>query len=701
MSSKKTYLVLLLLSFFFYVSAQITNTWEGDVSTDWANGMNWSRGSTPSTGEDVVIEKTGHSSCILSSGTYTVNSVVIKDKNTLQISGGTLNVNNNVTNGDDPAIPIGSFLTVSGGTLNISGDYLCTYDGNTTVSSGQLLVAGNWNSDNDGNQAEGMVTLSGGTVDINGHAQFDATNLAFELSGAVFNLAQNFDINGNLFTMTSGSVNFDGSSTQTVTGTGTLALTDASIAAGSAVTMSRASTVSGAFTISSTSSSTGSLMLGSGGSLGNITYDMYMTGVDKWHVIGAPVSGQAISSFLTSGSNSLAYNNPNYAMSDYDESNDQWNSYYQSSQSGNFTSGKGYEILRSANGTVSFTGSVPTSDVSVSITRSGNGWNCLANPYPSANYATTSGHATNNLLSLNSSNLDPSFAALYVWDPTTSAYLTISNSGGTLSQNSISPGQGFFARSKSGGGTFSFDQDVRHHGTVFVLKSDPEPWPSINLVAQSEENKSSTQITFNENMTRGLDVTFDAGMFKVNPNFALYSRLIEDNGVDFAIQCLPEEYTDLVIPIGLDATAGDVVTFHAENDALPESCTVYLEDLVAKTYTKLDESNKQYTVQITDSHIGVGAFFIHTSLNTLGIEKESLLNEPAIIVDRSKKLIQVLGYVPSNTSVRIYSITGQNVYESKLTNTYTNSISLGQLNKGFYILALQNGQNIITKKVAW
>jgi len=47
-------------------------------------------------------------------------------------------------------------------------------------------------------------------------------------------------------------------------------------------------------------------------------------------------------------------------------------------------------------------------------------------------------------------------------------------------------------------------------------------------------------------MTAGLDPSYDARKLKGNPNIALYTRLVEDNGVDFAIQALPPLNTEKV-----------------------------------------------------------------------------------------------------------------------------------------------------------
>jgi hypothetical protein len=45
-----------------------------------------------------------------------------------------------------------------------------------------------------------------------------------------------------------------------------------------------------------------------------------------------------------------------------------------------------------------------------------------------------------------------------------------------------------------------------------------------------------TVIKFIEGTTAGLDVGYDAGVFKAEPTFSIYTKLVEDNGVEFHLQ---------------------------------------------------------------------------------------------------------------------------------------------------------------------
>ena len=163
---------------------------------------------------------------------------------------------------------------------------------------------------------------------------------------------------------------------------------------------------------------------------------------------------------------------------------------------------------------------------------------------------------TSNFLGVNaSSSLDPNYACVYVWDPATSTYKILGNlptgltSERSLDQHFLQAGQGFFVKAKEAGSTINFTYAMQSHQTGIALRSASTPWPMIALDITNNQTSTSATLAFNSQMTKGLDPTYDAGLLRGTNGLSLYSRLVEDNGVDFAIQCLPEEYSSLVIPV--------------------------------------------------------------------------------------------------------------------------------------------------------
>jgi hypothetical protein len=389
-------------------------------------------------------------------------------------------------------------------------------------------------------------------------------------------------------------------------------------------------------------------------------------------------------------------------MAEYDEGNDGWSSYYTDATPGNLTVGKGYLVGRTTDGVVIMSGTFDPTGVDVSITREKYGWNLVGNPFPSAMGATTTATSSANFLNENASQLDPNYAGLYLWDHGSLEYKIFNNSGASQ-KDYLQAGQGFIVKAKSGGGTISFTAGMSTHQTVEpLLKSSKSPWPTLNMVAETDEDKSGTVITFNPEMTKGLDITFDAGMNKANPRLALYSRLVEDNGVDFAIQCLPDVDEELVVPLGLDAGAGVTVTLNALFNHWFETGTVFLEDRSANKMIALDAENSSYTFVTDNQNIGIGNFYLHFNAVPAGEEMRAALTESVRITgNRNEGTIRVLGRMDQGSTLRVFDLSGRLRMEESLLNPYENVIDAPGLETGIYLIQVRNNHVMKTEKLFW
>ena len=456
--------------------------------------------------------------------------------------------------------------------------------------------------------------------------------------------------------------------------------------------------------VSTSATANGSLIFGGTytGSATAVTYQRYFVNL-KEQMFGSPFSGQVIDGAFLS-SNSIN------GMIHYIESDDAWSVNYTttlpSSPYNAFAPGTGYMAKRSGNGVINLTGTPNNATVNISLTRSNNGWNFLSNPFTSAIAANANGDATNNLLTVNESVLDASYTALYIWDG--SSYKIINHASGTPSvtmdpvQNYLQVGQGFFVRSKSGGGTFSITQAMQSHQTAIPFKSSEETsWASIILNVEMSTSEASTRILYREDMSRGIDIGYDAGLFNSNQDFSLYSRLVEDNGVDFGLQCLPTDFVNLVVPIGLDAKAGEIVKFSVNALNIPEEYAVILEDKTANTFTNLSDETAEYTIQLTNDSEGAGRFFIRTSFkSSLGFDDISKQNAFQVFARAKNHQLVIRGNANENTSARIYSITGKLVTVVGLRQTTENLIPFNE-KAGVYIVQITNEVGIQTQKFAW
>lgn len=451
-------------------------------------------------------------------------------------------------------------------------------------------------------------------------------------------------------------------------------------------------------TIASDASRSGSLIFGGAysGSSTAVTYQRYITGTD-WHIAGSPFTGQTINNaFLTANSIS--------GMKDYDENADNWNTDYTiTDPNAAFSLGKGYAIKRSSSNVINLTGALNNTSVAVSLTRANYGWNLLSNPFSSAINATLTAHATNNLITANADVLDPSYAALYIWDQASTSYKIINNAGnGSLVQNYLQVGQGFFVKSKTGGGTFNITPALQSHQTTVLFKSKEETaWASIILNAETSNMQAKTQILFGKNMHRGLDVGYDAGLFNNTPNFLLYSRLLEDNGVNFGLQCLPVDFENLVIPIGLNAKAGNIIMFSATSLNIPEEYALVLEDKTETAFTDLTNEGAKYSIQLSEDSKGIGRFFIHTSFKSaIGIGALNTQNTFQIFSQTNNNQLIIRRNVHSTTRARIYTITGKLLAVVPLNQSSENLVPFNE-ESGIYIMQISNEFGTQTEKFAW
>lgn len=487
----------------------------------------------------------------------------------------------------------------------------------------------------------------------------------------------------------------------TITGSGALTVTNTiTNSAGSAGLVIEAT--------SDAAGTTGSLL--NDNSAVSATVQRWMTG-DLWHLISpAATGGQTVSDFVgtTPNANLIARNTTNYGLSPYTESNDSWNYYLVSGSntSGTFgVPGKGFQVLRATgagtgqgndpadNGVVSFVGTLAAGNQTIGIAQTGNGWNLIGNPYPCALDVI-------GFLTTNSTYINPSYLAIYVsdiGDISTYGYTAINNS----SSFELSSGEGFFVKSASGGmHSVSFTTAMKSAASN-AFKSAPMLYPAVTLSASSGTDKMSTSVKYISGMTTGLDPGWDAGLFNNGPvPFSLFTHLVQDNGVDFAIQCLPDTgYEKLAVPVGLVAMGGSTVTFKAVADNLPSNLKVYLEDRKTGIFTRLDDGSV-YSVTLGSASQGAGRFYLHTA-ESIAVTPVAPKTDLKVIPMPQSQIIRVLGAINLPARASIYDMTGRIITEMTLTGQDLNDIPLVNASTGLYLLKIESDKALVSEKIRW
>lgn len=506
------------------------------------------------------------------------------------------------------------------------------------------------------------------------------------------------------------------------------------INAGDNVSVAADLTTGGLLTIESSGLTfSGSLIVG-GTSTGNVTYNRAMREGDDFgdkHLFSSPVGGLSVSGFITYFDDKID------SLRVWDEVNGRWSQV----NSGDFISGKGYNVYQTdaSDGAFSFTGPV-TSSASATATSpyaesyetrktkytdnpygeadpdqiiwaaprswtnwGGGGWNLLGNPFTSAMDA--AGFISDNTLSF-----DPFYQALYVYDGVAGVYKYSAASvpgypeGAESHGSIIQAGQGFMVMANYNGATFIFDRSMQIPGTdVPYLKSAraEDPWPGLQLKVKYGERENVTTVIYNNNMTPFLDPGYDIGQLSTGPAVEIYTTQVsKDVSVNFARQALPVAGADtIVVPVGIDSEKGGEVTFSAYTVPLGNT-RFWLEDRTSAIFTDL--TTKSYRTIIPANTYGTGRFFLHASTNSpTGINTPGESTGTTLRIWPYDGKIIIKGELRGRAICTVYDIRGQKVSETSLEDGEMNTVTMPAGSRGVYIVKVSDGSAITTQKVVF
>ena len=216
------------------------------------------------------------------------------------------------------------------------------------------------------------------------------------------------------------------------------------------------------------------------------------------------------------------------------------------------------------------------------------------------------------------------------------------------------------------------------------------------------DRTKSTQIKYITGSTTGLDVGYDAGLFNgTSSSLNVYSHLVSDSvGVDFALQCLPTgNYQNMVVPIGVKATAGAQITFSSETLNLPGDITVYIEDKENGSFTRLDQTNTSYQITLQNDMNTVGRFYLHTASGVLSTDELASYN--ISIYSTDQRMIHIVGLENTKASLELYNLIGKQVLKESFTSQATTKeiVIPESIPSGIYIVQLITEQGKLNKKI--
>lgn len=594
-----------------------------------------------------------------------------------------------------------------------SGAWVAVFDGNGDINdaTGRVKI-----SIPNGNSTVGLQVRLRNNRD-NGYSGFDNFRLVREFSGLIYTASNGWkdNISPDATTGALDAIVIDG----TYDVSGNIQLENLFINEGATTVLDFGESITtnsnvinnGNLELNSISNSYSSLIV-NGTITNEVTYNRHVnqfadTGATtgKNDLISAPVtnSAQTFSALRTANTqipSGTIGGVPSYLFGPFDIDNDEYINYTAADDASVVTSGIGYRTASTDvdGSSFKFVGDVETGTKSVAINvGSGSIQNLIGNPYPSYIQLST-------FLTENGTEFNPTRYGVYGYKGDVTTGFAVWNQAYSDANPTakLTPGQGFFVASKSGGATINFTPAMRTTGTsddFIVGRSENQNLANLSLQIEKEGNKYTTDLYFNDNASLSMDPGYDSEMFETNaPAFSIYSHLVQDNlGKNMAAQSVSfSDLENVTIPLGINIEQGVQGTVSISESFIPEGIEATLEDNVNNTFTNLLESNYVFTpsTSLTDT----GRFYLHFTTEATLSNSDNLLN--GLEIYAISKTITIKGLLESDTMFNLYDVQGRLVNSNELNSRNTqNSVDVSNLSAGIYVVQLQNNAGTRTQKV--
>jgi hypothetical protein len=450
-------------------------------------------------------------------------------------------------------------------------------------------------------------------------------------------------------------------------------------------------TASVAVTINSAYIESGATLIAQSTFAGTVTYERNLAAVDKWYLVSSPVSEQTIVDLISNHTFAIGTEG-RIGIATYNNSKLSWD-YLTLTSTGTLTSGVGYSTRLDAAGNISFTGTMPVTDIGIAIPTNTNGFNLVGNPYPSYIAANNDANTTNNLLKVNNDYLTE--ATIWLWNQATSSYDQINQ----IDNTHIAPGQGFFVNS-NGNHTFSITEAMQSHQGTGTFQKSTNVRPEVQLILTNGTKIRHAEIFYIDGTTTGFDNGYDSSIFGGSSHsFAVYTQAVANGtGRKLGTQSLPNtDLESMVIPVGVIAAVNVEITFSAEALNLPDGIKVFLEDRSTNTFTRLDEVNSKYKVTLSEGASETGRFYIHTTSSVLNTTEITLKN--ISIYKTNSSTLRIVGLSQGKSTFKLFDVLGKQVVHITFESDGVSDIILPKLSAGIYIVQLENEAGKLNKKI--
>ena len=241
------------------------------------------------------------------------------------------------------------------------------------------------------------------------------------------------------------------------------------------------------------------------------------------------------------------------------------------------------------------------------------------------------------------------------------------------------------------------------NGTITVVQPNNTfnrltEWSKIDLSMSADGQTSDTEIVYFDGATTGWDNGYDSTNMG-SESFQIFTSHVDTStSQNLAIQSLPlGNFNDMVVPVGVNASAGQMITISVDTTNWPEGANIYLEDVDNGSYTLLDGQNAEFTTLLDSNESGIGRFYIHTTSNSLGDEDLTLTD--VSIYASSRDNLRILGINSGQANVQMFDLMGKQVLNTSFNGQSVNDVKLPNLNTGIYLVNLASDEGTINKKI--
>ena len=372
---------------------------------------------------------------------------------------------------------------------------------------------------------------------------------------------------------------------------------------------------------------------------------------------------------------------------------------------------RGYFVPGATSNTKQFDGEVNNGDISVAVELgpnpganwTGDNWNLVSNPYPSAINASDFVTANAGVITSN----------LYFWDQlatgggSESDYV-VWNSAGTVNNNAgsaqsfgnIGSGQGFFVEAIANG-NLNFSNSMRNGNNDTFFKRSNTDKERIWISAHNPLGRNVQQlIAFVDDATDGHDNKYDAKYLEGDASHNFYSILDQEKMVIQGLP-IPFDLETTTIPLGIDCDAPGKYRFSLDKTDNISGDVFFWDSLNLVTYNLKQEIPEI----LLDSGSYMNRFYLKYSKiesqndTTTSVSQVNDFIDPVQFINGDEEYTIETTDQKTIGKVEIFDLLGRTWYNKEHKTTSVKISKIKQ--KNLFIRITRNNGDIITKRIVF